>query len=181
MGNDRASTTRARQAASLLLAGLCAGALLLTAALALAAEPTNLAPPVERPGFFASIGRWFHEQAARFDSNLQNARAKVEDLGREAGTVAKNTVEGAKDAAGAVARIPSARVASGHEKCALAPNGAPDCAAAAEALCKANGFASGNSIDMTTAEICPAQVYLSGRTTGEGCHTETFVSRALCQ
>jgi hypothetical protein len=52
---------------------------------------------------------------------------------------------------------------------------------AANAICKTKGFASGKSVDMTTAEICPAQVYISGRNSGEGCHTETFVSRALCQ
>jgi hypothetical protein len=48
-------------------------------------------------------------------------------------------------------------------------------------MCKAKGFASGKSADMTTAEVCPPQVYLSGRNSGPGCHTETFVSRALCQ
>jgi hypothetical protein len=52
---------------------------------------------------------------------------------------------------------------------------------AANAICKTKGFASGKSVDMTTAEICPAQVYISGRNSGEGCRTETFVSRALCQ
>ena len=80
-----------------------------------------------------------------------------------------------------MARIPVARVVSGHEKCPNAPNGAPDCVAAATALCKAKGFESGKSADMTTADVCPAQVYLSGRSSGPGCKTETFVSRALCQ
>jgi hypothetical protein len=78
-------------------------------------------------------------------------------------------------------KIPAARVVAGHERCALAPNGAPDCVAAANAMCKTKGFDAGKSVDMTTAEICPAQVYLSGRNSGEGCHTETFVSRAFCQ
>jgi hypothetical protein len=63
----------------------------------------------------------------------------------------------------------------------VAPNGAPDCIAAAITLCKGKGFAGGTSADMTTADVCPAQVYLSGRSGGEGCHTETFVSRAVCQ
>jgi hypothetical protein len=53
--------------------------------------------------------------------------------------------------------------------------------AAAEAVCKTKGFGSGKSVDMTTAEVCPPKVWMSGRTSGEGCHTETFVSRALCQ
>jgi hypothetical protein len=52
---------------------------------------------------------------------------------------------------------------------------------AANAICKTKGFESGKSVDMTTAEVCPAQVYMAGRSTGPDCHTETFVSRALCQ
>ena len=78
-------------------------------------------------------------------------------------------------------RIPAARVISGHEKCKIAANGAPDCVAAAHDMCRAKGFATGKSVDMTTAEICPPQVYASGRNSGPGCHTETFVSRVLCQ
>ena len=69
----------------------------------------------------------------------------------------------------AVVRIPTARAISGHEKCQLAPNGAPDCVAAANTMCKAKGFGSGKSLDMTTAEVCPAKVYMSGRSTGPEC------------
>ncbi|RDV03705.1 hypothetical protein DXH78_03360 [Undibacter mobilis] len=135
------------------------------------------AKPPEEPGLFESIGRWFDNVGSSF----KDAGKGVENLGREAGVAAKSTVEGAKDAAGAVARIPAARVVTGHEKCRTAPNGAPDCVAAATAMCKARGFESGKSADMTTAEVCPAQVYLSGRSGGSECRTETFVSRALCQ
>jgi len=45
-------------------------------------------------------------------------------------------------------------------------------------MCNAKGFEPGTSIDMTTSEICRAQ---SGRNSGATCHTETFVSRTLCQ
>jgi hypothetical protein len=138
-------------------------------------------PPQDEPGFFESIGRWFEEQGKKVGSTFKDAGKKVENFGHEAGVAAKTTVEGAKDAAGAVARIPVARVVTGHEKCQNAPNGAPDCVAAATAICKAKGFESGKSADMTTAEVCPAQVYRSGRNSGPGCRTETFVSRALCQ
>ena len=34
---------------------------------------------------------------------------------------------------------------------------------------------------MTTAETCPAKVYMAGRSTGPECKTETFVSSAICQ
>jgi len=109
-------------------------------------------------------------------ASFKDARKRVEGFSNAAGDAAKTTVEG-----DAVVRIPTARAISGHEKCQLAPNGAPDCVAAANTICKAKGFGSGKSLDMTTAEVCPAKVYMSGRTSGPECTTDTFVSRALCQ
>ena len=184
MGTNRISNCRTgRTAASSLLTCVCAGAILLTAALAFAQERagSNARASAEEPGFFGGIVRWFDRQASKIGSGFKDAGSQVENFGHEAGIAAKTTVEGAKDAAGAVARIPSARVVTGHQKCNVAPNGAPDCVAAAHTICKAKGFDSGKSVDMTTAEVCPAQVYLSGRSSGADCRTETFVSRALCQ
>jgi hypothetical protein len=157
--------------------------MLLTAALALAQDRagSNARASAEEPDFFGGIVRWFDRQAAKIGSGFKDAGSQVENFGHEAGIAARTTAESAKDAAGAVARIPAARVIAGHAKCQAAPNGAPDCLAAAHTLCKAKGFDSGKSLDMTTAEVCPAQVYLSGRNSGAGCRTETFVSRALCQ
>jgi len=137
--------------------------------------------PKEDSGFFTAVGRWFSQQSANVNSTFKDARQKVEGFGQEAGAAAKSTVDGAKDAAGAVARIPNVRTVSGHEKCQLAPNGAPDCVAAANAICKTKGFDSGRSLDMTTAEICPPKIWMAGRSTGPECRIETFVSRAVCQ
>jgi len=137
--------------------------------------------PQQSEGFFGYVGRWLEEQTGNVSASFNDARKRVEGFSRAAGDAAKTTVEGAKDAADAVVRIPTARAISGHEKCQLAPNGAPDCVAAANTICKAKGFGSGKSLDMTTAEICPARVYLSGRSSGPECTTDTFVSRALCQ
>ncbi|HET8973697.1 MAG TPA: hypothetical protein VFN63_10455 [Pseudolabrys sp.] len=162
------------------LAWTFACALVLASALAFAQDATS-SDEKRDEGFFASVGRWFSQQSANVNSTFKDARQKVEGLGQEAGAAAKSTVEGAKDAAGAVARIPNARAVTGHEKCELAPNGAPDCVAAANMLCKTKGFDSGRSLDMTTAEICPPKVWMAGRSTGPECRTETFVSRAVCQ
>jgi hypothetical protein len=179
---DKLLLTREKAAAPSMLACLFAAILVLTSALATAqdaASPSQKA--LENEGFFAAVGRWFKERTATVNSSFDDARKKVEGFGRNAGDAAKTTVQGAKDAAGAVARIPAARAISGHEKCQLAPNGAPDCVAAANTMCKAKGFDSGSSLDMTTAEVCPPKVYMSGRTTGPECNMETFVSRAFCQ
>lgn len=155
------------------------GACLAVFAILISASVAQEAKPKEEPGFFESIAGWLDRNIG---SAFQGASQQVENFGHEAGIAAKTTVNTAKDAAGAVARIPSARVMSGHEKCQNAPNGAPDCVAAASALCKGKGFESGKSLDMTTAEVCPPKVLLSGRTGAPGeCRDETFVSRALCQ
>ena len=157
---------------------LFAGGIVLISAMAFAEQPAN---PQEEPGFFASIGQWFARQGDNIGSVFKDAGRKVENFGHEAGVAAKTTAEGARSAADAVRRIPDARTASGHEKCRNAPNGAPDCVAAATALCRSKGFESGKSLDMTTAQICSPKAYLSGRVEPGDCHDETFVSRALCQ
>ncbi len=164
---------RTRQA--LAAAALCA---LLLPALA-AAQDTRPKPADD--DVLGKIGRWFEDQFTNFGDNLKNAGSKIDNFGREAGVAAKTTVNTAKDAAEAVAKLPNARVMTGHEKCVTSPNGAPDCLAAAVALCKAKGFEGGKSVDMTTAEVCPARIWTSGRLAEGSCKTETFVSRALCQ
>src|SRR3569623_1640569 len=113
------------------------------------APPAAQPPPPQEPGVLESIGRWLDRQSDNLTSSFKDAGKGVQNFGREAGTAAQTTVEGAKDAAGAVVRIPAARVVTGHQVCQLAPNGAPDCVAAATALCKARGFDGGSSADMT--------------------------------
>lgn len=170
-----AGSTRLAAAAVLALSCvLMAG----TVASAQGARPPG-APQEE--SFFGGVGRWFDEQFDKLSSGFKDAQKSVETFGREAGVAAKSTAEGAKDAADAVARLPATRPVSGHEVCRVAPNGAPDCVAAANKLCKGKGFASGKSLDMTTAEICPPRAFVSRDNPNMGCKTETFVSRALCQ
>jgi hypothetical protein len=86
-----------------------------------------------------------------------------------------------RDTAGAVARIPGARVISERATCPTAPNGAPDCRAAAEAICKAHGFASGSSVDFQTAEKCPPIALNRPDREPAICTIESYVTRALCQ
>ncbi len=177
MGSKRVSISSPRMAAMAAVLTCVAVATLLPAA----ATARDKARAAEGPGFFESVGRWFDRQADNIKSTFGGARSQVEEFGREAGTAATKTVNNAKDAADAVATLPSTRFVSGHEKCRVAPNGAPDCGPAADAVCRTKGFKSGSSIDMTTAEVCPPKVWMAGRMSGPGCHTETFVSRALCQ
>jgi len=182
MGTNRSSNRLAVPKAALsLLACVCAGAILLTTALAQEHAGGNLGAPTKQSGFFGGIARWFDQQASKIGSGFKDASSQVEKFGYQVGVAAKTTATATKSAADAMVRIPSARVVAGHEKCKVAPNGAPDCVAAANALCKAKGFGTGKSADMTTTEVCSPQVYLSGHTRGAGCRTETYLSSALCQ
>ncbi len=119
--------------------GACLCAAFVLPSLAFAQQGRSQAQP-EDLNLFQRIERWFEQQAANVGSTVQGAGREVETLGVEAGIAAKTTVEGAKGAADAVARIPNARVVRGHSKCRNAPNGAPDCVAAATALCRSQGF-----------------------------------------
>jgi hypothetical protein len=146
----------------------------------------------EKTGVFESIGRWFDQGASNFRDHLQGAKRRMDDLNDEAAAnsrgfndkaaeVGKSAADATRGAVDAVSKLPTARVMAGRERCIVAPNGAPDCLAAAELLCKKHGYVSGKSMDFTSAEECPAKVYLGGATTGAECQTVTFISRAMCQ
>jgi hypothetical protein len=183
------------------------GALLLLAPVAVAqqsdppAEP-NPAPVQSTnpsPGLFESIGRWFDQGTAGFRSHVRGAQESFNDLNQRAAATSKNigntaveagknaigagvtAADATKDALGAVAKLPATRVVAGRERCQLAPNGAPDCLAAAEALCRKQGYSTGKSLDFTSAEHCPPAVALSSRQAEGECVTVTFISRAMCQ
>ena len=161
------------------------------------ARAQDAAPP-PKPGAFEAIGRWFDQGASAFRDHLRGAKRKMDDLGDEAAAnnkgfsdqaaqagknaaeAGKSAAEATKSAVGAVAKLPTARMMEGRERCITAPNGAPDCLAAAEALCRKHGFASGKSMDFTSAEDCPAKA-LMGQASRQECTTVTFISRAMCQ
>jgi hypothetical protein len=74
------------------------------------------------------------------------------------------------------------KMVTGRAVCPVAANGAPDCKAGADALCKSKGMTSGRSLDMDSAHNCSTQNILSGaRSIKDICRTETFVTRAMCQ
>jgi hypothetical protein len=180
-----------RIAAACLLAGL----MLAPCAWAQDAAPPP-APPQQKPGLFESIGRWFDNGASNFRDHLRGAKRKMDELGDDAAAnnkaisdqaakmgqgaadVGKGAADATVNAMGAVAKLPTARMMSGRERCIAAPNGAPDCVSAAEALCRKHGFTSGKSMDFTSAEECPVRTLLGQ---AESCTTVTFISRAMCQ
>jgi hypothetical protein len=150
-----------------------------------AVPPAVTQPKPEPRGVFEAIGRWFDEGTAGFRSHVAGARTSIDEFNQRAEETRKSigdsAVEISKNAVGAVAKLPMARVVQGRERCMTAPNGAPDCLAAAEALCRKQGFTTGKSVDFTSAESCPALTYLGGKQSENECTTVTFISRAMCQ
>jgi len=152
---------------------------------------------------FEAIGRWFDNGANSFRDHLRGAKRRMDelgdnaaannkaisdqaakmgqgaaDVGKGAADATMNAMDATKNAVGAVAKLPTARMMSGRERCIAAPNGAPDCVSAAEALCRKHGFTSGKSMDFTSAEECPVRTLLGQ---SNECTTVTFISRAMCQ
>jgi hypothetical protein len=181
----RFSTTSSRG----ILAGIGIGAMLLAfAALAEDTAPQNApaetrsSDPAFRPGFIDAFGRFIGDSAAALNSQINHAHEALGGIGAQTGDAAKSAMDKAKGAADALIGLPNARIVTSREACANAQNGAPDCRAAADSMCRAKGFASGKSLDTQTTRKCPARAWLSGHLPADGeCALETFVTRAVCQ
>ena len=145
---------------------------LLVAGTALAQDaepPPSAAPPPV--GILEALGRWLDDSKAKIDSQIKNSTDAARDAAEKAG-----------QATTGIMVWPGSKVAHGRVRCAVAPNGAPDCTAAANALCRSKGYGPGKSLEINTAEKCPTWVWLSGRPAPEGtCTIENFVLQAACQ
>ena len=149
------------------------------------APPQSLAPEPASPRLLPTPQETFGAIGRLIDQSISNVGAGVRGAGETLGATtnaAGDLAKGVTDAAGTVARLPGTNVVAGHELCAVAPNGAPDCDGASLALCRSKGFARGNSVDITSAFKCPVQMWREGRAPNpQECKDESFVSRAICQ
>ena len=94
----------------------------------------------------------------------------------------KQAAQATKEAATALIRIPAGRFIEVHQRCALAPNGAPDCRSAAASVCRTKGFQDGNPINVQSSQNCPPAVWMSGREPAAGqCPQETVVLMVACR
>jgi hypothetical protein len=149
---------------------------------ATSAEPAPAAPaapnPSYRPGFLDTLGRWFGSSRAAIDSQVKNTQSTLSAIGDQA----KDAAAVAGQAANTIVGLSGTRIVTGRQVCVVAPNGAPDCAPAVDALCRTQGMRTGQSLEINTSQKCPARVWFSGRSPQPGeCRTETFVTRAVCR
>ncbi|MBI3434385.1 MAG: hypothetical protein HY056_04805 [Proteobacteria bacterium] len=165
---------------------------------AAALTPTATPTPVPfRPGFLDAFGRFFAGSVEGMRTGLGMAQKSLGGIGNQAGDAARgaagaaaglakgaagSTLGAAGEATNAITRLPATRLIEGRERCVELAGGAPDCRAAAERMCKAGGYRQGSSVDIQSAEKCPAHVYISGRRgDANECALESFVTRAMCQ
>jgi hypothetical protein len=149
--------------------------------------------PVNKPGFLHQLEVWWNDSFGDFNAKMKSAKDKLDDYNKQQDKAAKETsaataqalkdaAQVTKDAATAVVKLPITRVFEFHDRCQVAGNGAPDCQTTATASCRTKGFDSGQPLDISTSQECPARVMLSGRPPVEGeCKDVTFILRAVCR
>ncbi|HEY0234776.1 MAG TPA: hypothetical protein VGC86_06960 [Afipia sp.] len=143
--------------------------------------PQAAAPPPApaNPGLIEEFGKLLQNSASGLSSTWKGSQQTIDAIGSGAQGAVSGAAKGATDA---LISTTSQTMTKGRVACPMAGNGAPDCRAAAEQLCKTKGYRSGASLDIETAETCNAKVYISGRTGAPGeCITRNFVTRAVCQ
>jgi hypothetical protein len=144
--------------------------------------------PAEKRGFFDDLARWWNSSVADFNAKLKEQQSKLDDFNKKSAEAAKDaataTQQTMKNAADAIVKSATSKVIEIHEPCAVAGNGAADCASAAANACKGKGFSDGAPLDVRTAEKCNASLWLQGqaqRPANAECPVETMVLRAACQ
>ena len=149
--------------------------------------------PANKPGFLYQLGVWWNDSFGDFNAKMKSAKDKLDDYNKQQNQAAKETsaateqalkdaAQATKDAATAVVKLPITRVFEFHDRCQVAGNGAPDCQTTATNACRTKGFDSGQPLDISTSQECPARVMLSGRPPVEGeCKDVTFILRAVCR
>ena len=148
-----------------------------------AAQPVQPAPPPKKEGFFDAVGKWWDQSAADFDANLKKMKSSIDEANERNAKAVREATQGAatatKEATEALSKLSTTRIVEGKERCTLAPNGSPDCGPAAESICKAKGFKTGQSANVESARKCSARALLTRNE--QDCTNETIVTRAACQ
>jgi hypothetical protein len=149
-----------------------------------ASQPLQpVTPRTENPGLINEIGKLLERRQPLFPGLIPSPPPQSSPDTDHAGTGlgAPYIKESGAGVPQLDLKIPSMQ--KGREKCPVAANGASDCKAAADALCRAHGYKEGRSTDTDATQKCSAEaLLLSGRKSQPGaCRTDYFVTRAWCQ
>jgi len=145
------------------------------------AFPAQPPPAGQQPGFIYAFGRWWDSTRGKIDNTNKQPDLPGNSPVAATQDVLKSAAEATRKAASAIVKLPSARFVEVHQRCPVAPNGAPDCGTAAASACRVKGFNGGNPIDVQSSQNCPPAVWMSGREPSPGeCPSETVVLMAAC-
>jgi hypothetical protein len=126
----------------------------------------------ENPGLINEVGKLF----GRIMPPMKSPSETIDDLNTRA-------KDAATDAGNALSRLakPGSMV-SGRVICPVMANGTPDCKLGADRLCQSKGYKDGKSLNTDSAQTCSAKVLIPGRARKpDDCHTDNYVTTALCQ
>jgi len=149
---------------------------------ALPADPPPSAVPARpaQPGLFGTVGRWMDDSIGNMTSGWNNARSAIGGWTGQAGEAAKGAAGAAKNAAANIGLSPTV-IVTGHTRCVPSATGGPDCALAAELLCRSKKYSGGTSLHIQSEQKCPVWGWISGQKPVGKCGTETYVTSAMCR
>ena len=127
--------------------------------------------PSESPGLLNEMGKMFD----KILPSLKSPSETIDDLHARAR-------EAAKDAGEVLSRLAPGSMVRGRMICPAGASGTPDCKSGADRLCQSKGYREGRSLNTDSRESCSAKVLIPGRQRRpDDCHTDNFVTSALCQ
>ena len=131
------------------------------------AQPAPQATP-ENPGLINEMGKLID----KLKPSIKSPGETLDDLNARA-----------RDAGEAISRLAKpGSIVSGRMACPSGADRTPDCKAGADRLCQGKGYKEGKSLNTDSAETCSAKVLIPGRQRKpDDCHTDTYVTTALCQ
>lgn len=147
-----------------------------------ATQPSPQGEPArpENPGLINEMGKLFD----KIVPPLKSPAETIDDLNTRAKEAVKDAAkEAVKDAGNALSRLakPGSMV-SGRVTCPVVANGTADCKLGADKLCQSKGYKEGKSLNTNSAQSCSAKVLIPGRARKpDDCHTDNYVTTALCQ
>lgn len=131
---------------------------------------------------FSRITGWLNRLVSGLTDGVTDTLAVVEHVGTRTGNDIRHVATEATGNFGAMRAMPDMGLVKQRARCAVAPNGAPDCRRTAVAICRKHGFTSGRTVDIQAEEKCPVTAVLGQhKLSSAQCRTETYVLRSMCE